>query len=337
MNLIELIKKYKNLIAFALILVVIENVAWIVEPFIFGKVIDAVIDVQIFEKEKKIISDPTKSEDEKLLELDESDYLLQENHSKQEKDNKIDSLKILFNRDVDNSILFPLILWISAFAINSGVGTLRRSVDPKIFLKIYTKIATQISRFSNAKNISVSKTTARVELSHQFISFLQYRIPELIENAISISGAIIALYFFDWIISLTCFCIVIPMYFINKIYMKKVAVLQKEYHDNYEDIYDVFAKKDVVHVKKYYTNLAKPQKQIANWGAFNFAIMRITLLGIFLVVLFVAIKLDNFSAGELYSIVAYLWTFVTATEYMPELLENWTSMKDISRRLKSDN
>ena len=119
--------------------------------------------------------------------------------------------------------------------------------------------------------------------------------------------------------------------------MKKVAKLQKEYHDNYEEIYDVFAKRDPVHVRNYYNNLAKPQKKIANWGSFNFAFMRFTLLIIFLVVLYVAIELDNFTAGELYSIVAYLWTFVTATESMPELLENWSSMKDIARRLKADN
>jgi ABC-type multidrug transport system fused ATPase/permease subunit len=148
---------------------------------------------------------------------------------------------------------------------------------------------------------------------------------------------VIALYFFDWIISLTCLLIVLPMYIINKIYMKKVEALQKEFHDNYEEIYDVFAKKDPVHVRNYYNNLAKPQKRIANWGSFNFAFMRFTLLIIFLVVLYVAIELDNFSAGELYSIVAYLWTFVSATEYMPELLENWSSMKDITRRLKEEN
>ncbi len=127
------------------------------------------------------------------------------------------------------------------------------------------------------------------------------------------------------------------MYILNRIYIKKVMVLQKEYHDSFEDVYDVFAKKDPVHVRDYYTNLAKPQKKIANWGSFNFAMMRIALLLIFLVVLYVAIGLDEFTAGELYSIVAYLWTFVTATEYLPELLENWTSMKDISRRLKEEN
>jgi hypothetical protein len=56
---------------------------------------------------------------------------------------------------------------------------------------------------------------------------------------------------------------------------------------------------------------------------------------VFLVVLFVSIDLDDFSTGQLYSIVAYLWTFVTSSEYLPALLESWTSVKDLTRRLRS--
>ena len=338
MNLMLLMKHYKRLIVFALMLVVIEDVAWIVEPYIFGKVIDAVIDVQIFSKKSGIINSPDKSVQEKIRELDYEGFLPDSIATETITDRSIwDSIKVSLKENPESAIFFPMALWIIAFLVNSGVGAFRRSIDPKIFLRIYTRIATSISRTSNLKKISISKTTARVELSQQFISFLEYRLPEIIQNTISIGGAVIALYFFDWIISLTCFLIVIPMFIINKLYMKKVTKLQKEYHDSYEEIYDVFAKRDPVHVRNYYNNLAKPQKKIANWGSFNFAFMRFTLLLIFLVVLYVAVELDNFSAGELYSIVAYLWTFVAATEYMPELLENWTSMKDISRRLKEDN
>lgn len=338
MNLMLLIKHYKRLIVFALMLVVIEDVAWIVEPYIFGKVIDSVIDVQIFDKKSGIINAPNKTESDKIKELEEEDLLPDTVSSNLNTQHGIwDSIKVSVKDNPENAIFFPLALWIFAFLVNSGVGAFRRSIDPKIFLRIYTRIATSISRTSNLKKISISRTTARVELSQQFISFLEYRLPEIIQNTISIGGAVIALYFFDWIISLTCLLIVLPMYFINKLYMKKVEKLQKEYHDSYEEIYDVFAKRDPVHVRNYYNNLAKPQKKIANWGSFNFAFMRFTLLIIFLVVLYVAVELDNFSAGELYSIVAYLWTFVSATEYMPELLENWSSMKDISRRLKEEN
>lgn len=338
MNLMLLIKHYKRLIVFAMVLVVVEDVAWIVEPYIFGKVIDSVIDIQIFDKKSGIVNAPNKTESDKIKELEDEDLLPDTVSSNTNTQHNIwDSIKVSLKDNPENAIFFPLALWIFAFLVNSGVGAFRRSIDPKIFLRIYTRIATSISRTSNLKKISISRTTARVELSQQFISFLEYRLPEIIQNTISIGGAVIALYFFDWIISLTCLLIVLPMYIINKIYMNKVEKLQKEYHDNYEEIYDVFAKRDPVHVRNYYNNLAVPQKKIANWGSFNFAFMRFTLLIIFLVVLYVAVELDNFSAGELYSIVAYLWTFVSATEYMPELLENWASMKDISRRLKEEN
>ena len=62
--------------------------------------------------------------------------------------------------------------------------------------------------------------------------------------------------------------------------------------------------------------------------------MRVALLVIFIAVLYISIDLDDFSTGAIYSIVAYIWTFITTSEYIPELLESWTSLKDISRRLK---
>jgi ABC-type multidrug transport system fused ATPase/permease subunit len=228
-------------------------------------------------------------------------------------------------------------LWISAFGINSGVGALRRSVDPRIFLNIFTNIAANVSESSIKRKLSVSKTAARAELSYQYIGFMQYRVPEIIEHFIAITGAIVAMYLFDWRISVTCLFIIGPLYFISKLYNKKIGILQKEYHDGYEDMYEVFAKKDPAYVKEYYSKLALPQKKIANWGALNFGFVRISLLLIFLAVLYIAIDLDDFSAGELYSIVAYLWTYVTSTEYIPELMESWTSLKDISNRIKTED
>ena len=338
MFLINLIKRFRRGILLAFLLVVVEDVAWIVEPMLFGKLIDAVIDVQV---SKNQISDSLNST-AKLLHYDSFAEKFKY---------PLKSLKIFYGNEdtvtpkyepyynefvINTTYWLPLFLWVLFFLINSGVGTLRRIVDPRIFLNIYTKIATEVSELSIKLNLSTSKTAARAELSHQYISFVQYRAPEVIENIISIVGASIALYFFDLWISVTCLVIIIPLYFANKLYNTKVLGLQKIYHDNYEDMFDVFNKKNPRYVNHYFRRLAVPQRKIANWGALNFGIMRVTLLGIFLVVLYIAIDLDEFSAGELYSIVAYLWTFVTATEYLPELLEGWTSLKDISKRLREE-
>ena len=286
MNLIDIVKEFKRGIFIALSLVVIENVAWIVEPTLFGNVIDGLIDAASGEQKAAVV--------------------------------------------------LPLLLWITAFLINSGVGALRRSVDERIYLNMFTEIASRVSRASVEHHLNVSKTAARAQLSREYITFFQYRIPEIGEQVISIVGALIGLAFFDHRIALACTIVVAPLILINRLYSKKVVALQSTLHDSYEETYEVFSSRDPEYVRKYYTNLARPQQQIANWGAASFGFMRLVLLGIFLVVLYIAIDLDDFSTGNIYSIVAYLWTFVTTTEYLPELLESWSSLKDISRRLRTE-
>lgn len=287
MHLLDIVTRFRWSILFALSLVAIEDIAWIIEPSLFGNVIDALIGIASGEATK-------------------------------------------------GSQVLPLALWIGAFSVNSGVGALRRSLDQRIFLRMFTDIATEVARVSKEQGLSASKTAARAQLSREFITFFEYRMPEILQQLISIIGALIGLWVFDYRIAATCLVVAIPLLIINKFYNQRVVALQAHLHDSFEETYDVFSEQDPEKVRAYYTQLARPQQRIANWGALSFGLMRIVLLGIFLVVLYIAIDLDNFTTGNIYAIVAYLWTFVTSTEYLPELFESWTSLKDISRRLKAD-
>jgi ABC-type multidrug transport system fused ATPase/permease subunit len=287
MRLVELVHRFRKGIFIALSLVVIEHVAWIVEPAVFGKVIDALID-------------RASTEGPNLRSLN----------------------------------VIPLFIWIGVFIINSGTGVIRRIVDERIYLRIYSELATSVASGGHKKQFSVSRTVALTQLSEQYISFLQYRMPEIIDQIVSITGAVIALAAFDWRISVACQTIIVPLIQVTGVYTRKVSALQRQYHDNFETTFDVFANQSVDEVKTYYAKVTALKQSIANWGALNFGVMRVALLIIFVAVLFISIDLDNFSTGAIYSIVAYIWTFITTSEYIPELLESWTSLNDISRRLK---
>jgi ABC-type multidrug transport system fused ATPase/permease subunit len=193
MKLTELLTRFKKGISLAITLVIIEHVAWIVEPAVFGKVIDALIE---------------------------------------RASGQAGSLQ---------ASLFPLFLWIGVFAVNSGTGVVRRIVDQKIYLAMFTQLATEISTVAQEKKFRTSKTAALAQLSEQYITFFQYRVPEIIEQIIQIGGAVIALAVFDWRISLTCLTIVLPLLIINRIYARKVSTLQKDAHDAFENAYDVFS------------------------------------------------------------------------------------------------
>lgn len=289
MQLLIVAKRFRKGILIALSLVVLEHVAWIIEPAVFGKVIDALID-------RASTEGPA-----------------------------LDALNVT-----------PLFLWILVFAINSGTGVVRRVVDERIYLRIYSELAIGVASDGKKNQYSVSKTVALTQLSEQYISFLQYRMPEIIDQFVSIAGAVIALAVFDWRISVACLTIILPLIYVTGVYTRRVSALQKEYHDNFETTFDVFTTQSADEVKQYYAKATALKQRIANWGALNFGVMRVALLVIFVAVLYISIDLDNFTTGAIYSIVAYIWTFITTSEYIPELLESWTSLSDISRRLKEN-
>lgn len=267
----------------------VENIAWIAEPTLFGNLIDAFL--------KKAVPE--------------------------------------IHADTYAHIL-PLIFWITAYMINSASGTLRRRFEPRVFQKIYVELVTKIAEDGNKEGLDSSVTAGRAHLSQEYVTFVQYRVPEIAEQTIAILGAVIALAVFDWRISVACLFISIPLIVLSVLYSRNVVKLHSELHDKFEMVYDIFAKKEPIQVKTIYQSMAKLQEKIATWGAFNFGVMRIVLLLIFLFVLYIAIDLDNFSLGNIYSIVAYLWTFVTSVEYIPELMESRTSLKDLSKRVKID-
>src|ERR1039457_4058790 len=145
MKLLDLFRTYKKKILFIFSLTIVENVAWIIEPWIFGKLID--------------------------------EFILKANGSVFQ----LAPIKFL-----------PLFLWILLYAINSGTGTVRRMYEPKIFQNIFADIVTKISERGNRDNVNTDRKSTRLNSSHEYINFLQYRIPELMEQSLAIVGAICA-------------------------------------------------------------------------------------------------------------------------------------------------
>jgi ABC-type multidrug transport system fused ATPase/permease subunit len=209
--------------------------------------------------------------------------------------------------------------------------------EPKIFQNIFADIVTKISERGNRDNVNASIVTGRAQLSHEYINFLQYRIPELMEQSIAIIGAICALTIFDWRISSACLLVVVPLGIIGQFYNKRVLYLQKDLHDQYETVVDTFVAKKPENIRSIYKAMANVQSKIGKYNGFNFGFMRLTLLIVFLVVLYISIDMDNFTTGDIYAIVSYLWTFISSAEYLPELMESRASLKDISQRIKIDD
>ena len=115
--------------------------------------------------------------------------------------------------------------------------------------------------------------------------------------------------------------------------MRALQAIQSTLHDRYEDEFNIFGTREPGKIRTYYTGIADLDIKYSVRSTMSYAVIRVFLLIMFLSTLYISIDLDRFTIGALYSIVAYVWSFVTATEYIPYLSEKWVELRDASRRI----
>jgi ABC-type multidrug transport system fused ATPase/permease subunit len=240
--------------------------------------------------------------------------------------------------DKESSVdyFWPLFLWILIYLLNVLGGTLNRLYSGRVYAKMYADIATRVVVNSKKRGFPASKVLARAELAREYIVFFKERLPEVSWQLFATGGGIIALFFYDWRIAAVAFIVIFPVVWINNLYRKNVVTLHKNLHDTREDLFRLVDEKDTSKIHQFYHDMVPPQHKIAKWNAIDYGIIKVILMFIFIGVLFICVDVDNFSTGKIYAIVSYIWTFIASTEYLPGLMESFTSVKDLSSRLKED-
>jgi len=229
----------------------------------------------------------------------------------------------------------PMIPWVLLFVVSSIVGAIRRVYDTKIYTTMFADLSSNVVAQQLEQGEELSKIAGRSSLAWQNIEFFQYSLPEFVEQLINVGGAILALAIFDWRVASVGAGLVLLVALSSKIYMRNVMKYQVKLNDLHEQEYNMFATKDPLVVKQYYTDISGLEVKYSNRTAASYGIIRFLLLFMFIATLYISLDLDRFTIGEIYSIVAYVWTFVTASEYIPYLSEKWVSLKDTTRRLQS--
>ena len=198
---------------------------------------------------------------------------------------------------------------------------------------MYARVAAGLARRALESKAEPQQTAALSELGRDFVSFFEDRVPEAITDFVSLIGATGALFVYDPRIGASCLGVLVPVLLVGRAYSVAVTKLTTEMHELREGNVDVFDTGDPARVLAHFTRVSDLKRSIGIWSAGNQVVLRLALLVIFVVVLYVAIDVDGFQTGDVYSVVTYLWTFVTAIETLPEVLEHLTAVRDLRDRL----
>ena len=227
--------------------------------------------------------------------------------------------------------LFVLIAWL--------VGAIRRRVDTQVFANIYAKLAVNVimNEKQNAKDDSA--IIARVALSREFVNFFETHFPMFFTSVISIIGSAFMLIFVEPKVAVACFVVMTFFLIFLPRYIKKNDDLYLRLNDRLEKEAKVIGVFNKSTLNRHYDVVSKFRIAISNREAMSYFIIGISASLLFLVAIIV-LSSQQTNAGNIYSVMTYIWNFVISLDDSPKLIEEFSNLKDIGKRIdaeKKDN
>lgn len=215
------------------------------------------------------------------------------------------------------------------------IGSARRLYDTRAFARIYTHVASDVVLDQREAKVELSTIAARSSLSRELVDFFERDVPMTFHSAYAIFGAWVMLLFYDWALTLLCMGMLVPLCLINFVYGKRTLDLNERLNDQIEREVGVIAGGDTREVKTHYGLLAKWRVKLSDWEVMNFGVMEIFILGLMVASLIRFCSTAGATAGSVFAVFTYILTYVTGLDNVPLLVEQFSRLHDIGRRLQS--
>lgn len=217
------------------------------------------------------------------------------------------------------------------------IGAARRSVDTRTFARIYASLAVTVVLAQRKYSHNQSTIAARVTLSREFVDFFELHLPVFITSIISLFGAAIMLLWIELWTGITCLIIVaILMCFVSG-YACKNEALYRRLNNRLEKEVDYVDKASFSALNRHYDTLARLRMVLSDREAWGFLFIGILVSALFSMTIIRMSMEPGINAGHVYSVMTYMWMFATSLDAAPHLLEKFSQLRDVGRRVSTDD
>lgn len=238
------------------------------------------------------------------------------------------AVNAVLNHNVWQALLYAVMVF-SIWA----VGSARRAVDTRVFVRIYAELAVNAVLNQKRKG-STSSAAAHAALSRQFVDFFEEHLPMLITSVFNIVGSVVMLLIIEFWTGLLASFVLLGWGLALPHYAKINDRLYFKLNNRLENEVSVIEQGSNHGLTKHYGLLAKLRIAISNREALSFLLIGISLCLLFGSALAMLSLNDKVTAGHIYAVITYLWSFAFSLDDMPRLVEKFSELKDIGKRVE---
>ncbi|MCU2635097.1 ABC transporter six-transmembrane domain-containing protein [Enterobacter hormaechei subsp. hoffmannii] len=250
-------------------------------------------------------------------------------------------------------LLYPILAGISINAILSGqtlnavlyglmilfiwcLGAARRSVDTRTFARIYAALAVSVVMTQRKNNLNHSTVAARVALSREFVDFFELHLPMLITSLVSMIGAAVMLLIIESWAGIACLVILVFLACFLPAFARKNEALYNKLNNRLEKEVDFVTQATTLSLNRHYSTLAKLRIRLSDREAIGYLSIGVLVAMLFSLTIIWMTQSSGISAGHIYSVMTYMWMFATSLDDGPQLLEKYSQLKDIGKRVSTE-
>ncbi|TNV22547.1 hypothetical protein FH968_00370 [Buttiauxella sp. B2] len=229
-----------------------------------------------------------------------------------------------------HALLYALVVFIMW-----AIGAARRSMDTRTFTIIYAGLAVPVILAQRKDNHDHSTIAARVTLSREFVDFFETHLPLLITSVASIIGAVIMLLTIEFWAGVACLAVLVFFSLFLPGYTRKNEILYEKLNDRLEKEVGFVGYASENTLNKHYNFLARVRIRLSDREAIGYLSIGTAAAFLFSMTIWLMTVKGVGNAGHIYSVMTYMWMFAMSLDDGPSLLEKYSQLKEIGKRVNT--
>jgi len=212
-----------------------------------------------------------------------------------------------------------------------------RIYDTIVFSKIYRRFASIETSNQFDNNVETTKINARLSLMASVVSFFEKDMLSILYAAFGLLGSIYFISLVD--ATLIPFLIISGALtlFVSYYFSPKIAEITKASNDISEEQTEIINHRKISLVNNLLRRRQMLSIKLSNLDAKFFFLIQFIAYGTVTALLTYYVVFNTVSVGSVFSTYRYLFDFVAAVSILPQIIISFINIKDVIKRLETEN
>jgi ABC-type multidrug transport system fused ATPase/permease subunit len=224
---------------------------------------------------------------------------------------------------------------IGAWALRSAIGCFRQMYDTRLYTDVYNSIVTETIMRQRGAGVEATSVAARSAMSRDFVTFFEKDVPVVVTALIGMVGSAVILFYYDLIIGAVAAALFIPVYLMNRGYVRRSRRFNEGLNDQLEREVQVIENVDERTLRHHFDQVRCWRVKLSDAEAINWTVIEILSIIAFVIVLVRATYLPNIETGDIFAILVYVWRLMESLDHVPQIVQQVTRLQDIGKRIEA--